>query len=309
MSGSIADKKTITINYDQFIDLEAYKNGLSERQTDQEKEKYIEQIGEAFWLIAKRYKKAVKNNKIKQSINDINPDVPLIENEDLISVAEQHRYMGKFKSQIITEHDLTKIGIQSNVIQPCLNILKGIAAPVTDSTIFVSTNGIIGVKNDNKSKDISKEVIKETCDKACSLWPLPGKIISSGYGKRGDDFHYGIDINGDEGDTILASGDGIILDAGFHKEYGNYVIIGHGNGVTTLYAHLRDPAKITKEKISKGDVIGYVGHSGIKCTGNHLHFEIRVASWAKFYVIKNGPYKNGAINAKIIFRRNQQLPK
>ena len=87
--------------------------------------------------------------------------------------------------------------------------------------------------------------------------------------------HNGIDLNGDTGDLILAANDGVVLSAGWRTGYGNAIVISHGGGYSTLYAHLYDIDVSTGQQVSGGDVIGLLGSTGWS-TGPHLHFEVRL---------------------------------
>jgi murein DD-endopeptidase MepM/ murein hydrolase activator NlpD len=110
------------------------------------------------------------------------------------------------------------------------------------------------------------------------IWPVRGKI-SSYYGKRrGRGFHAGIDIVASKGTPIKAAADGLVIASGkgldgFSK-YGRIVILDHGNGVRTIYAHNKKNNVRSGSCIRTGDVLGEVGDSG-NATGPHLHFEIR----------------------------------
>ena len=110
------------------------------------------------------------------------------------------------------------------------------------------------------------------------IWPVRGKI-SSYYGNRqGRRFHTGIDIVAGEGTPIKAVADGLVIASGkgldgFSK-YGRIVILDHGSGVRTIYAHNKRNSVKSGSCIKTGDVIGEVGESG-NATGPHLHFEIR----------------------------------
>ena len=113
-------------------------------------------------------------------------------------------------------------------------------------------------------------------------WPLPSTtVVTSPFGTRthpifGDSrFHYGIDIGGTHGAAIVAADGGVVLSATTNASYGNYVIINHGGGNTTLYAHMSSMAVSSGSSVNKGDTIGYVGSTGWS-TGPHLHFEVRV---------------------------------
>jgi len=93
--------------------------------------------------------------------------------------------------------------------------------------------------------------------------------------------HYGIDVSGGGigGKNIYAAQGGTVItaynDGGWHGGFGNYVIIDHGGGLSTVYAHCNATTVTVGQVVSKGDVIGYVGTTGWS-TGNHLHFETRV---------------------------------
>lgn len=111
------------------------------------------------------------------------------------------------------------------------------------------------------------------------MWPLPvGKgYISCYYGSSDPNGspHYAVDVAISYGTPIYASNDGTVLKAESHSSYGYYVLIDHGNGRSTLYAHCSSLAAVAGQTVSKGQVIGYVGSTGFS-TGNHLHFEFRL---------------------------------
>jgi murein DD-endopeptidase MepM/ murein hydrolase activator NlpD len=111
--------------------------------------------------------------------------------------------------------------------------------------------------------------------------PIPGAPITSGFGPRthpiyGDvRMHTGIDFGASYGTPIRAAGDGVVVSAGPLGGYGNATVIDHGNGLATLYAHQSDMSVSPGQRVSRGQVIGYVGSTGFS-TGPHLHFEVRV---------------------------------
>lgn len=118
------------------------------------------------------------------------------------------------------------------------------------------------------------------------MWPLPGWYrISSPFGYRINPVsgraqnHGGIDIPANGGTPILAAKSGQVITSvkgsGAYWSYGNYVVIDHGNGNSTLYAHMSSRAVSEGQMVKQGQVIGYVGTTG-NSTGNHLHLEIRV---------------------------------
>ena len=113
-------------------------------------------------------------------------------------------------------------------------------------------------------------------------WPVEGRYyISSGYVGRispvgnGYEFHTGIDIPAPEGYEIRAAEDGTVINAGWINGYGNTVIIDHGGGISTLYAHNSSVEVENGQSVHRGDVIALCGSTGY-ATGSHCHFEVRV---------------------------------
>ena len=114
-----------------------------------------------------------------------------------------------------------------------------------------------------------------------SIMPTAG-WMSSPFGMRTDPFtgnvvmHYGIDISTNEGNPVHATADGIVIKVVKDKYLGNNVTISHANGVVTVYGHLMDTkTRVVREgqSVKRGDVIGYVGHTG-KALGPHVHYEV-----------------------------------
>ncbi len=104
--------------------------------------------------------------------------------------------------------------------------------------------------------------------------------VSSPYGYRADpftgvrSFHTGTDFAVPKGTPVRASMSGYVSTAGYSNIYGYYVIVEHGNGYQTLYAHFMQPAPVKKgQSVNQNTVIGYVGSTGYS-TGNHLHFSV-----------------------------------
>ena len=116
-----------------------------------------------------------------------------------------------------------------------------------------------------------------------TLWPIMGPITSS-FGQREDpvlgngegEFHTGIDISAPTGIPIRATGDGTVQKAEMSNGYGREVVIDHGHGVETVYGHMSGFAVIAGQAVFRGQVIGYVGHSGRTTGGSHLHYEVRI---------------------------------
>jgi murein DD-endopeptidase MepM/ murein hydrolase activator NlpD len=113
-----------------------------------------------------------------------------------------------------------------------------------------------------------------------SIWPVLGHI-TDGFGERLDPFsgegafHTGVDVATDYGAPVHATADGIVTTAENHAGYGRLVVIDHGFGITTWYAHLSSFSAIPGARIKRGEVLGYTGISG-RSTGPHVHYEVRV---------------------------------
>jgi murein DD-endopeptidase MepM/ murein hydrolase activator NlpD len=105
------------------------------------------------------------------------------------------------------------------------------------------------------------------------IWPVNG-ILTSGYGWRWGRMHEGIDISAPTGTAVRAVASGTVIYAGSMGGYGTIIVLDHGNGLATAYAHLSS-IWIGGGSVSQGQGIGAVGCTG-SCTGSHLHFEVRV---------------------------------
>lgn len=103
--------------------------------------------------------------------------------------------------------------------------------------------------------------------------PIRNYTISSPYGKRGSEFHRGLDMAARQGEPIHAVKSGIVIKAEYHYSWGNVVAIQHEDGATALYAHQQQYAVKVGDKVSQSQLIGYVGSTG-NSTGSHLHFEL-----------------------------------
>jgi murein DD-endopeptidase MepM/ murein hydrolase activator NlpD len=106
------------------------------------------------------------------------------------------------------------------------------------------------------------------------IWPVSGPITSP-FGMRWGSLHPGIDIGAGYGTPIRAAAAGRVIVSGYNGGYGNLIVIDHGRGLATAYAHQSRLAASVGQSVSQGQVIGYVGSTGFS-TGPHLHFEVRV---------------------------------
>ncbi|MBQ6897083.1 MAG: peptidoglycan DD-metalloendopeptidase family protein [Oscillospiraceae bacterium] len=139
-------------------------------------------------------------------------------------------------------------------------------------------------KRDDAAEELEKEFAAngdlESFVGGTWRWPVPtNRYVSSHYGYRNifgyREFHTGIDIPAPRNTNIIASNSGFVTTATYSNSgYGNRVIIDHGGGYKTLYAHCNSLNVKVGDFVAQGDVIAFVGTTGLS-TGNHLHFEIR----------------------------------
>jgi len=146
---------------------------------------------------------------------------------------------------------------------------------------------------DRLAKELAEQAKKSSNTKytgGTMTWPLPGHyVITSKFGNRLHpvlkkySLHTGVDIAGSgcNGDPVVAAAAGTVIKATYSNSYGNYVVIDHGGGITTLYAHSSKLLVKAGDKVKAGQQIMKVGTTGYS-TGPHLHFEVR----------KNGSYLN-----------------
>jgi murein DD-endopeptidase MepM/ murein hydrolase activator NlpD len=114
------------------------------------------------------------------------------------------------------------------------------------------------------------------------LWPVPGRYtISDVYRARRNpvngksEFHTGVDIPAPTGTSIVAADAGVVIYSGWKGGYGNTIIIDHGNGITTLYAHNSKLVAAVGSLVDKGETVSRAGSTG-NSTGPHCHFEVRI---------------------------------
>ncbi len=114
-----------------------------------------------------------------------------------------------------------------------------------------------------------------------SLWPLVGALRSS-FGARSDPFsgegafHTGLDLQAQRGTPVHVTADGVVQRAGWSGKFGKLVVVDHGNGIDTYYAHLSQFSVVPGQEVRRGEVIALSGSTG-HATGPHLHYEVRLS--------------------------------
>lgn len=158
-------------------------------------------------------------------------------------------------------------------------VIYGLARPSSDLISFESklrAESLVDLL-----KDMQDYREKLACKPA--TWPIRSskQHITSRFGRRRDpftgkpDYHSGIDIGGQRGTPILATGKGKVIFAGRDGYYGNVVRIDHGYGYVTVYAHLTKTTVKEGDRVTRGEQVGTLGSTG-RSTGNHVHYEVKV---------------------------------
>ena len=136
-----------------------------------------------------------------------------------------------------------------------------------------------------------------------SAWPVDGRLMSH-FGLRTDPFsgegafHSGVDLSAPRGTPVRAAGDGVIAHAEYSGRYGKLIVVDHGNGFQTYYAHLSGVDVVEGQTVRRGDTIGKTGATG-RATSPHLHYEVRRAGTP----VNPYPYMNRTMLAQA--RRSQ----
>ena len=113
-----------------------------------------------------------------------------------------------------------------------------------------------------------------------SLWPVNGRLLGP-FGQRDDpfsgegEFHKGVDISAPAGTAVRATADGVVTFSDWSSGYGRLMIVDHGGGIETYYAHLSRFFAFAGQGVRRGEVLGAVGSTG-RVTAPHLHYEVRI---------------------------------
>lgn len=240
-------------------------------------------------LSAKDFSEYLEKAQLTKSLSDYDNQILKSLTEDIASVDEKKSAIDADKQSIVDAQKAIKEK-QAELDKQYIEV----------NTIVKNNEGNIADLQDNyedmldEQKEIQKalnEVTGNVVGTGQFIWPVPGYYkLSSKFGYRWHPIsgnwklHTGIDISssGIYGAKIVASDDGTVSFSGWNGGYGNCVIINHGNGYSTLYAHMKSASSLKKgQAVSKGDIVGYVGSTG-NSTGPHLHYEI----------LKNGTAQN-----------------
>ncbi|MFZ5989655.1 MAG: M23 family metallopeptidase [Bacillota bacterium] len=236
------------------------------------------------------YENRMLNDKVAKISALNNQQVSLLneKKEEISSLIKQKSNQNKLIEDFNTMYkDMTKKYIEGNMDRITvsrsgsrndrsfindINRLKSILDSL--EKINKSEPGIVNDLTETEAK------LKEYIDAVPTLWPTSGRI-SSTFGQRTDPLnfrqrkHEGIDIAASRGQSIKAAAIGKVVFSDWNGNYGKTVIIDHGYGLSTLYAHCSSLLVKEGQSVNKGDLIARVGNTG-RSTGDHLHFEVRI---------------------------------
>ncbi len=160
----------------------------------------------------------------------------------------------------------------------------GVDVKVEDGSPDTAHQGGAYIPLEEEATEVVDNLVAVT-DKYINLFeslPLSRPVyspITSRYGERPDPFehktafHAGIDFKGAKGNNIYAPGEAVVRVSSVSPDFGNYIILDHGNRYETLYAHMSDKLVKRGDKVERGQVIGLIGNTG-RSTGPHLHYEV-----------------------------------
>lgn len=243
------------------------------------------QRGQSLWSIATAHQMTVDD--LKKANPELTSDVLQIGQKLNLVVPEPYLTLVSTEKRTFTVNIpySTEI-IEDNTLWPWQQVIKQYG-------IYGKKEVTVEIKRQN-GQEISREIVQEKIlsepvteirihgtkqipqrGTGQYVWPTVGQI-TSGFGWRPGEFHYGVDIAAPIGTPVLAADSGTVVKAEWYAGYGKMIVIDHGGGrVKTVYGHLSSILVDVGEVVEKGQLIGKVGNTG-RSTGPHLHFEIRL---------------------------------
>ncbi len=310
-TANLGDAVVKSVDFQEEVSLEAGNVKVSEIQSSskileeikagkEEVKTHVVEEGESFWMIANNNDLSVDelqklNSDIVPEKLQIGQEISLTKLEPLVSVV--------VTKEVTVEETIA----HSTEYKDTSKLLKGESKVVTKGSDGKKkvTYEVKEANGATLEKEVVKEVVvaepvTEVVNKGTGSiqissrsassysggngtlsWPLSSNKITSPYGTRSRGFHSGIDLVAKTGTPVYASAGGKVVLSSWYYGYGNCIVVDHGNGLKTRYAHLSGFNVKVGDTVSRGQQIGRSGNTG-NSTGPHLHFE----------VIVNGSTKN-----------------
>jgi murein DD-endopeptidase MepM/ murein hydrolase activator NlpD len=260
--------------------LNLLSTGYTERQV------HVVQRGDSLWSIGN--KNGMTVSQVKECNPELTSNILHIGQEIAIEPLIPYVHVETFEKIKTTEYipfNTTYTKDSSMYTWQSRTVTDGVRGRNEVIYEIVRVNGVEKAREKVSTERISDPVtrviaqgtkVPEATGTGSFIWPVDGGgSITSPFGYTRGRYHHGIDIGCSTGTRIFAADDGIVTTSAYHRTYGYYIIIDHGNGFSTLYAHNSRLLKSLGSKVSKGDIIAYSGSTG-NSTGPHLHFEIRL---------------------------------
>ncbi len=270
---------------DSIMDYSDIVNMLQGKE--QEEKVYVVQQGDTPWMIA------AANDLTLNELYELNPQMAdssynMYIGDELIVAQEMDFLQVKQVATRTWQEEIAYTTTTTNSDEYDWGVTKTITAGQNGlKEITADITYINGVQTSTEIlnetvlvEPVTEEVIKGTHLRSgmvaqygtgSFIWPVPNYKYVSRWMSSG---HTGADICASYGVPIIACDSGVVVTSGWHYSYGNYVIIDHGNGYRTLYAHMAySPSVSVGQSVSQGQTIGYVGSTG-NSTGNHCHLEM-----------------------------------
>lgn len=268
--------------------LDTIRTGVEEIQV------YKVQEGDSFWSIAQNHGLSVDalqklNSNVKPERLQIGQEITLTGMEPLINVVitkevtvqEAIKYNTEYKETSALFKGETKVVTAgkdgSKEVTYEVKEVNGSNIEKTVLNEVIISEPVTAVVNKGTA---SLQVSSRSSGSGVLSWPLANNKVTSQFGSRWGRLHAGIDLNAKTGTSVFAAAGGTVELASYSGAYGNCVIINHGNGMKTRYAHLSSIGVKAGQKVNRGQYIGLSGATG-RVTGAHLHFEVIVNGTCK----------------------------
>lgn len=223
---------------------------------------YVVKHGDTLWDIADRYQMSAKKLMEKNGLNE----------KSILKIGDRLLIPGKTGKVYTISQGETLWAIARQYGIPLQAVLA--ANPgIKPQTLNTGQRLIIPDRDSSRLISAASQSSRSMFPSELMVWPLLGTITSP-YGWRQSGFHHGIDIAAELGSPIRAASGGDVCYAGYKAVYGRTIVIKHGDGMQTVYAHLDKILVSENQAVQAGQVIATVGITG-RTTGPHLHFEVR----------------------------------
>ena len=205
--------------------------------------------------------------------------------QEIDSLRQRYDVLQKANNQ--TNQDLATLQVFASEVSIAYGIKRRLEGPTEISmegrlvpTVLESLDEYNFLKSANFSRFHRRVPSPLSANSRPGLWPVDGRLLSF-FGRRDDPFssgfafHAGVDISAPTGTPVKVAADGVVIHTEYWGAYGRTVVVDHGRGVHTYYAHLSRFSVIAGQEVRRGDIAGLSGASG-RVTSPHLHYEVRV---------------------------------